>query len=151
MAIYHFLTLALALAAAAAAAATPALSSLIASPEGAGWEDIVSVEAYGAQMASIGEAGLQALATERICDLTLCSGVDFTGECSLWCYYENMHQKIPSEKKASTMSARYGTTKECWFYGAPTCDLYFLMHGPMQKIVNPGGNLQANIRGFAGC
>lgn len=113
MAIYHFLTLVLA----AAAAATPTSSSPIASPEVADWQDIVSVEAYGAQMASIGEAGLQALAAERICDLTLCSGVDFTGECSLWCYYENMHQKIPSEKRSSTMSARYGRAKECWFYG----------------------------------
>ncbi|KAJ0163894.1 hypothetical protein CTA2_2174 [Colletotrichum tanaceti] len=117
MAIHHLLTLALA-AAAAAAAATPTPSSPIASPEVqvAEWEDIVSFEAYGAQMASIGEAGLQALAAERVCDLTLCTGVDFTGECSLWCYYENMHQKIPSEKRASTKSARYRRAKECWFY-----------------------------------
>ncbi|KAK1593428.1 uncharacterized protein LY79DRAFT_514163 [Colletotrichum navitas] len=109
---YQLLTLALT----AAAAATPGPSNPSASLGGAGMEGIIPHEDHEAAIASAGTDRMRALAEERICDLTLCSGVNLSGECSRWCYYRNRPQIVPIKQRLGTLSAHYETAIECWFY-----------------------------------
>ncbi|KAK1993155.1 hypothetical protein LX36DRAFT_586966 [Colletotrichum falcatum] len=107
---YQFLTLALAAATAATSPSKPA------SLGGANTEGIIPYEDYEAAIASAGADGVRTLTEERLCDLTLCLGIDLTGECTRWCYYRNRPQRVPVKQRLHALSARFGTATECWFY-----------------------------------
>ncbi|KAK2035578.1 hypothetical protein LX32DRAFT_688484 [Colletotrichum zoysiae] len=109
---YQLLTLAMA----AATAATPALSSSSASLGGTNMEDIIPFKDHEAAVASAGTDGMGGLAEDRLCDLTLCLGVNLSGECSQWCYYRNRPQIVPTKQRLGTLSAHYETAIECWFW-----------------------------------
>ncbi|KAK1970200.1 hypothetical protein LY78DRAFT_677871 [Colletotrichum sublineola] len=144
---YRLLTLVLA----AATRATPTPSNTTESLRAMHNEAIIPYEDYEAEIASAGANGLRAHAEERICDLTLCSGVNLSGDCSRWCFYRNEAQRVPTKERLRTRSAHYERPIECWFYSAPTCDQTFLLYAPIQKMTRPGGNLQDHVVGQAGC
>ncbi|KAK1977717.1 hypothetical protein LZ30DRAFT_557492, partial [Colletotrichum cereale] len=109
---FQFLTLVLA----AATAATPAPSDPSASLGDTEMESIIPYQDYEAQMASAEADGMRARGEERICDLTLCTGVNLSGDCSRWCYYRSRPQLVPTSQRLGTRSAWYEIPIECWFY-----------------------------------
>ncbi|KAK2061749.1 hypothetical protein LY76DRAFT_643760 [Colletotrichum caudatum] len=109
---YQLLTLALA----AATAAKPAPSNSSANLRGTNMEDIVPYADHDAAVASAGIDGMGGVAEDRLCDLTLCLGVNLSGECSKWCYYRNRPQIVPTKQRLGTLSAHYETAIECWFW-----------------------------------
>ncbi|GJC77291.1 hypothetical protein ColLi_00129 [Colletotrichum liriopes] len=82
---YYFFTLFLA----ETAATTSTPSNPNASYKVTATENIIPYEYSGT------EVRVQAPGTERICDLTLCTGVDFSGHYYQWRYYKDLCPTAP--------------------------------------------------------
>ncbi|OHF04241.1 hypothetical protein CORC01_00580 [Colletotrichum orchidophilum] len=151
MALRHFLTLFLATSAAASTTQTDDKASTELDSE------LVRFEDYLDHKASLGTDGAQALEVSRLCDLWLCLGPDFTGECSQWCYYKNELQRFDERKqREQTLSVKFTESDRCFFHatGEVGCDFDTLTssktwHQMIYKGKN--GNFDANMKGKMGC